>query len=364
MGDLIVPFKIAVIGAGWYGCHIASSLASIGVEVVVFERNKRPLHEASGNNQFRLHLGFHYARHHGTRQQSRDGFLRFIERYPTLSRPIPENIYAVPKNDSLIDFMTYKLIMTSSGIDFVELPNGHPLLHNVGGAMQTPERVLLINTAREYFTRRLGSALVLDHEVQSIQNGDDDVEIDGVKFDYVIDCTWGHKTRVPMDTFYEPTILLYYDTKEKFPAITLVDGPLASIYPTESEGLYTLSSVPHTPLGIFTSSDGARECLKGVSADLVGQKRALMEEQISANVPGFRDAFEFMGIQLAIKTKLRGRSDDRSCYVFQDGRVFSVMSGKIDTIFFATERILSILEAEHSIDSIDVSHSLRHDIRS
>lgn len=43
VGDLIVPFKIAVIGAGWYGCHIASSLASIGV-AVVFEREKLNLH--------------------------------------------------------------------------------------------------------------------------------------------------------------------------------------------------------------------------------------------------------------------------------------------------------------------------------
>ncbi|MGR7996918.1 FAD-dependent oxidoreductase [Xanthobacter sp. ZOL 2024] len=87
MGDLILPFKIAVIGAGWYGCHIASSLASIGVEVVVFERNKRPLHEASGNNQFRLHLGFHYARHHGTRQQSRDGSCASLSATPRSRGP-------------------------------------------------------------------------------------------------------------------------------------------------------------------------------------------------------------------------------------------------------------------------------------
>ena len=40
--------------------------------------------------------------------QSRDGFLRFIERYPHLSRQVPENIYAVPRRDSLIDFLTYR----------------------------------------------------------------------------------------------------------------------------------------------------------------------------------------------------------------------------------------------------------------
>ena len=77
--------RVAIIGAGWYGCHLGSSLKALGFDVRVFEQHHRPLHEASGNNQFRLHLGFHYPRHHGTRVQSRDGFARFMERYPQVN---------------------------------------------------------------------------------------------------------------------------------------------------------------------------------------------------------------------------------------------------------------------------------------
>jgi hypothetical protein len=71
-------------GAGWYGCHIAASLQALGFKFDVFEASNQVLDAASGNNQFRLHIGFHYPRHHGTRIQSRDGFQRFIERYPSL----------------------------------------------------------------------------------------------------------------------------------------------------------------------------------------------------------------------------------------------------------------------------------------
>ena len=39
--------------------------------------------------------------------------------------------------------------------------------------------------------------------------------------------------------------------------------------------------------------------------------------------------FTFMGPQLSIKTKPTGAYDDRSCHVYQEGRMFSVMSGKI-----------------------------------
>ncbi len=80
-----------------------------------------------------------------------------------------------------------------------------------------------------------------------------------------------------------------------------------------------------------------------------------MEAQISANMPSFQDMFVFAGVQLGIKTKPIGSADDRSCYVYRDGNVFTVMSGKIDTVFFATDRILGSIETERS-DKLECSH--------
>jgi hypothetical protein len=340
-----MSLSFAIIGGGWYGCHIASSLRALGFGVRVFEHQHRLLHMSSGNNQFRLHLGFHYPRHYGTRMQSREGFSRFVERYPGLTRAVPENFYAVPRGDSLIDFLTYKLIMTSSGIEFTEVYDCPPVLTNIEGCLNAPERVLLIDRARRYFGDRLNGHLELGHRVTSIEEDDHGVVVDGDRYDFLIDATWGHFTRPPIDLFYEPTLLLYYEGDPNFPAITMVDGPLCSVYPTEDPGLYTLSSVPNTPLGRYTSGAAATAALNAVDSELIAQKVARMEEQVLRYVPGFRDTFRFVGPQLAIKTKPAGSFDDRSCYVFKTGRVFSVMSGKIDTIFFAVERILSLLEA-------------------
>jgi hypothetical protein len=78
--------------------------------------------------------------------------MRFVERYPQLSREVVENIYAAPREDSLIDFATYRLIMTSSGIDFREVRETSVLLHGVDGLLLAGERVLLIERARRYFT--------------------------------------------------------------------------------------------------------------------------------------------------------------------------------------------------------------------
>lgn len=340
-----MAYDVAVIGGGWYGCHIAASLRSLGFRITLFEQHHRLLHGASGNNQFRLHLGFHYPRHYTTRMQSRDGFARFVERYPELSRPVADNIYAVPLGDSVIDFLTYRIIMTSSGVDFTELTDVPPGLIKMDGYLKVAERVLLTGEARRYFANRLGDDVVLDHRIASIRDDGSHVWVDGKRFDFAVDATWGHHRKPPIDMHYEPTILLYYEARAPFPAITMVDGPLCAIYPTEDPAIYTLSSVPHTPLGRHTAAGAACRALLKIDTGTVAAKQALMEEQISRYVPAFRDNFRFVGPQLAVKSKPTGASDDRSCHVYRDGRVFSVMSGKIDTIFFAVERILSMLEA-------------------
>jgi len=358
-----MTLKFAVAGGGFYGSHIATSLISLGFEVKVFEQHGRLLHEASGNNQFRLHQGFHYARHARTRVQSRDGFARFIERYGHLSSEVKDNFYAVPKYDSAIDFQTYKSIMTSSGVDFIEISREKSNLENVEGVINTYERVLMLENARVHFEKKLEGSIYFSTKVEKILELDDCIKINGEKFDYLIDATWGHLTPQKISIFFEPTILLYFEGPKDFPAITLVDGQLGSIYPTEESGVYTLSSVPHTPLGKCESSTEARDMIKSINSSDVIIKHKLMVEQISKYVPSFSDNFKFLGPQLSIKTKPYGANDDRSCYVDKAGRIFSVLSGKIDTIFFAMERILLLLEIENYKVSVKEESKLRYDIK-
>ncbi|WP_132251107.1 FAD-dependent oxidoreductase [Methylobacterium segetis] len=324
----------------------------------MFEKNDRILDEASGNNQFRLHLGFHYPRHAGTRIQSRDGFSRFLERYSDLSRKISENIYAVPKYTSLIDFETYKLIMTATGIPYHTVDRCPLDLQEIEGLIRVDERILMIEKARNYFSHHLGPSLSLSDPVTTLIDRETHIEVNGEKFDYVVDATWGHLLRADFDVFYEPTVLLYFEASPNLPAITFVDGPLYSIYPTEEPKIYTLSSVPHTPLGRYYSAEEARTARDRVDTATIRAKLKVMTEQAQENVRNFPDLYKFIGPQISIKTKLSGSSDDRSCYVGRRGRLFTVLSGKIDTIFHATERILSDIEADSDTKPIDVPSSL------
>ena len=236
--------KVAIVGAGWYGCHLGMMLDAMGCDIHIFEKNDDILREASGNNQFRLHLGFHYARHNRTRIQSRDGYARFTERYPSLTKPINNNLYVVPKYDSLVDFDTYRLIMFSSGIHSQELRNNEwpTYLKDVDGVLKVDEHVMLTEKARQHFKRILGQRIRLNTKVTSTEPDKNKVYVNGEEFDFVIDATWGHLKDIEYNCFYEPTLLLYYRYKGsgEYPAITMVDGPLCSIYPTEKDKIYTL----------------------------------------------------------------------------------------------------------------------------
>ena len=311
--------KIAVIGAGWYGCHIALSLKLLGIDVDIFERKDEIFSGASGKNQYRLHQGFHYARHYRTRQQSRDGYIRFIERYPSLSTDIENNIYAVPEKESLLDYETYRLIMSASGLNFSEVDLSCFGIVNCSAGMRVEERLLLTKRAKEFFYRNLEDVLQtgVNVDIEKIKYHDDWVEIMGHKYDYVVDATWGGSgIELDRQVFFEPTLLLYYSSRSVSGfAFTAVDGDLCSVYPCEENGLYTLSSVKYTPLGRFATFKEAEGFIKKIGDELIDAKRKLMEEEILNYLPNFVDEFMFEAPQLSIKTKIVGNSDDRSCYV-------------------------------------------------
>ena len=245
--------KVAIVGAGWYGCHIARFLKSLGYSVAVFDRRDDIMTEASGFNQNRLHQGFHYARDYETRMQSRDGFNRFLERYGHLTVDVSPNLYAVAADQSLIDFRTYKAIMASSGIEFTEVSATTCGLNltNVSGVMDTAERAINVDLARTFFRSELQDDLVLGTSIRhsDIEYRRHGVLLNGEPFDFLIDASWSKFLPLKSSVFFEPTVLFYYECPLPSFALTLVDGPLASVYPTGQPGLYTLSSVTHTPLG-------------------------------------------------------------------------------------------------------------------
>jgi hypothetical protein len=48
-----------------------------------------------------------------------------------------------------------------------------------------------------------------------------------------------------------------------------------------------------------------------------------------------------------VKTKPIGMADHRNCEVWRDGNIIRILSGKIDNIFYASERVLAHIEQDN-----------------
>ena len=329
--------KVAIIGAGWYGCHLASVFKRRIEQVDVFERGDDIFGGASSFNQNRLHQGFHYPRCKTTRNQSKRGYHLFKKHYPGVILEPDYNLYGVPSKGSRLDFETYKDIMSASGLRYEDVTDVSPFpLSNIAGLIDCEESVIVPELAKKYFQEKLYKNIFLKSEVD-----EEKLKCLSDEYDYVIDCTWGG-VGFEKDHYYEPCIYFIAKSQHyKNMGLTLMDGDLFSIYPCDSVN-HTVTHVKHTPLGRFKTQEMAREFIRESknNEDLIIAKKESFTSAIEEYFPTFSKEFEFTDVRFAVKTKVTGDLDSRYVTILRDKNVIKVNSGKIDTVFDAEALVM------------------------
>ena len=161
--------KIAIIGAGWFGCHIGYKLKKNNFNVKIFEKGKNIFDNASANNTNRLHLGFHYPRTIKTREMSSDGYQKFIKEYPNFSIKLKNNIYAIADdNANKTSSKIFKNSMIKSKLKFKEYNVFKTDLINIDKAFNTSERQIDHFKAKSFFLNKLKKNILLNCEIKKI----------------------------------------------------------------------------------------------------------------------------------------------------------------------------------------------------
>lgn len=335
--------RVAVIGGGWYGCHLAIRLIRAGIDVELFEQSDALLGAAAKNNQLRLHTGFHYLRSSKTRLESLKGYYRFLSDYPTFSRPIDRNFYAVPENETLIDADTVRVVLSASQIPFCDVSEDR---RSLGEALEasflSEERLILVDNARKFFTHELGGKVHYGEHVDSPQRLTAD-------FDWVIDSTYLSIASQP-GVIHEATLLGEFDSHYDLPfgALTLIDGPLWSIYPTETLDRYSLSHVAFSPLLQADNRADIDSFLDSPNLKNHAEKAlAEMRTHVLRYAPYLKDQLDTLRIRfITRKVKTQKTSASREVLVSSYGRVISVRQGKIDAIFEAERAVFEVLNVK------------------
>lgn len=325
--------KIAVIGGGWYGCHITAALMRAGHDPHLFEIGERLFCGASGANPARLHLGFHYPRSKLTRAACQEQHTAFMRAYGHLTRAIPVNLYAVASDSSHVDFGNY--VQTLRGeLEFltVERPLHDFGLEEVEGAMQTAERHIVIREARDYF------AALLAERVHLRQAAPDTAD-----WAATIDCTFCARDGLNIDR-YEPcvTTVLQGPTDR---AVTIMDGPFPSIYPwDEMDGLSSLTSALHTPLAKCKTYEEAKSVIASTDAGTVRARADAMRRHMGEFWPESLERYRIVDNMLAIRAMPASGADARLVDLVKTGpSTIRIRAGKIVSIFHAEQLVAAAL---------------------
>lgn len=332
--------RILVVGAGWYGCHLAKVLLEKGEDVQLVDAQPTIFAGASFYNQNRLHLGFHYPRCSKTRDQSKRGFHQFKKVYGELCTPLKYNLYAIRENQSFIDFKTYTQIMASSGLSFEDVTNVSPIfLENIEGIIDTSEEFICPIRSKKYFQEKLGGIFTGDvsisqHRLASFQE----------KYDWVLDCTWGGLVN-QVNAFFESCLYFAYESKSfRDYALTIMDGGFYSIYPYIDD-LHTVTGVNHIVISTHNDQSDAYRATRKILGDntAISARRAQLESSVMDSFPGFLERFKFAYPVVSVKAKFPSGMDSRYIKVLRKDNVLEVFSGKIDTIFDAESLVMKEL---------------------
>ena len=312
--------RLAIIGGGWVGCHLALALSK-EMDVVIYEKGAKLLSGTSCINQNRLHYGYHYARNADTRHLCAITFHRFLKDYGSVVHDVHDNLYAVSEDESLLDAETISLIF-----------NGWP--HALRDAAMFNHTSMLLGTAEKRISA-IGASQLFEQRLRPIVKQEEitkgDLEVLKQDYDFVFDCTNNALLQPLSSHFFETVAMFLYRPKKEIPfgALTYIDGELFSLYPYNSD-CFSLSHVKH---GIM--SDG--------SLGELMDARKNIEAHVARYWPDFFDSFDFLRPVLSTKAKVKNSSAKRTPLARQEENIFSFFTGKIQGIYAIEQMARNII---------------------
>lgn len=335
--------RICILGAGWFGCFIADELIKKGFQVKIYEKEKDIFLNASGNNQNRLHLGFHYPRSSITRKLSKSGFKIFKKQLSKFSKKVKNNYYAVAKSpDSKIDFKKYCSVMRKEKYSFKNVnPDFFPYLKNLEGVINCDEELILLEKVKKYYKKILKKNILFNYEVKAIGKKQKKYIIDSKEYDMVINCTslqFG-ETKIKNILHEYCAIFLYRSVKKNHPAVTIMDGPFFTLFPWNGKRNYGLYSVEGSRILVGDNFRSLEKKVNNINKKLLQKIRIKIEKKFSYFYPSFKKEFKFVKFLNSYRIIVKNKNDTRTCVVKEKNNFIDIFSGKIDHIFYALKEV-------------------------
>jgi hypothetical protein len=353
--------KIAVIGAGIFGCTAAIHLARKNHDVTLIDKSDSILRGATTANQLRLHRGFHYPRSPETIKSCRDAADLFREEYGLAVDYGGRQFYAIGRHGSKTNPMQYMAVCEKHKLP-VKNANTPPFALNydlIDAVYEVSEAHINLPILRNMIWEKLkvwGVKCCFGCRVESIEDTFD-------SYERVVIACYAQNNEITRET--QP---YHYELIEKpvfdLPchgfsgnSLVVMDGPFFSIDPLVA-GSPTYHLVGHVKHCIHDEIDGEHSGdLEGTFAGVFLDKGLIPADQlefytavpdfvedIRPYVPGFERGTH-IGSYFTIRAVPTGvdETDERPTEVKEvNERVIRIFSGKIGNCVDAAESVVEI----------------------
>ncbi len=344
--------KIAIIGGGFFGISAAIKIKEKYPKSIVsiYEMRNNLLLGASGKNQFRWHLGYHYPRSGETIKECKQSFNEF-EKYFGQSKIFSENFYAISKEGSNINFSNYLKILQKHKLKF-EITKNHSLnLNAIEGVIKVNENIINISKARI-----ISHKILKDLKINTFFNRKVDLTTEFKKqFDFIIIATYENNNfflqkKEKMKFQLVEKIIVKTPTFLKKKSYVIMDGNFMCIDPYENSKYSIIGNVKKT-----IHSENIDYLPK------IGKKYKILIQKNYNNKKSFskfnevnndykyffnkKENLIFHSSFFVIRcTKpYKEKTDERLTNVGAQGKIISVFAGKWTSSFKSAEKILEIL---------------------
>ncbi len=381
--------KIAIIGAGIYGCQIALTLKEQGFEVILYEKNEMILSEISGNFGIRLHEGLHYPRSSKTRKSCLRGRQEFEATYPELVNNHDHSLYGLSNIDAtnspskVTPEQFKKLASESSDFKIVEDVSEFGYT-NLTTAIDTKEPTLVLGAKlRKGFNLHLQNKKIdlrlstKITRIDRVENGQFLIITDKGEeavFDEVVNAT-SYKQFLPEDplpfnmriVYQACTALVYEDLQEKERGkarpFIIMDGWFPCFMPyDDSENIdsnknstYIVTHGSYTIIGTRDTEKETSEFLEKTLEDQAREKevRENSENHLCEFWPAFKERFKYTKWIGTVLAKIVSDTEFRSAITFKakNGMIY-VIPGKLNNIFDIAREVTHLISKMASDQSI------------
>jgi len=377
--------KVAIIGGGWSGSHIACEFAE-RFDVTLFEAKDRIFKGVSGNFGIRIHAGPHYPRSLATRTACQLNASKFLKHYPELVREHDYAVYAIGKKDadekpSKVNHEDFRQVCKEynfKGEVDLDTLNLNPKEIHTAFDIDEPSAILG-EPLRQFFEKRLAERKVkirYNFRVTDIKKQSGKIMITGVDkksmkekgaetylFDHVINAT-SFQSLLPkeplpfrMKIIYQPLLALKYEDQspgEKPISFITMDGMFPCIMPrietSDSKAEirnYIVTHAKYTTVGSYENAQKAYEIYSLINDNFSNEKvRKQAEEHINRIWPLFSKRFKYKGWTGTVLGKIRTSREFRASVTFQstENGVIYVFPGKITNVFNAENEALKLMK--------------------